>query len=393
MNKFTTLFGDKLLTKDGEVETTTALSGIDSVAIYFSAHWCPPCRKFTPELSKKYNALKAAGKKFEIIFASSDKDEAAFNGYFAEMPWLALPFSKRDLKNTLASDYECNGIPYLVILDGENAETITLNGRKVVTEVNYLESFPWKPVPMSINQFPTELLKNSTGEMVSTADALKGVDVLGIYFSAHWCPPCKAFTPKCAKSYNALKEAGKKVEIIFASGDVDETSFKEYFAEMPWLAMPFEFRKEKEDLSERYECEGIPYLVFVNPQTWETITKSGTGIITSENFVEDFPYTPKTSYDLSENTEGLMGSKNIFMVFTDEIDKESQKAIYNTVREMADAAREKGETVIDKWFTGNGSSGIEGQMRPSFGLENSGPPKKHEHDMEKITKEDNIGPY
>ena len=38
------------------------------------------------------------GKPFEIIFVSSDKDEAQFDGYYDEMPWLALPFEDRQRK-------------------------------------------------------------------------------------------------------------------------------------------------------------------------------------------------------------------------------------------------------------------------------------------------------
>jgi len=45
--------------------------------IYFSAHWCPPCRSFTPQLADAYE--KCMGdKNFEIIFLSSDRDENAF---------------------------------------------------------------------------------------------------------------------------------------------------------------------------------------------------------------------------------------------------------------------------------------------------------------------------
>ena len=48
------------------------------VGIYFSAHWCPPCRGFTPELAKIYAQCKAEGKSFEVVFVSSDRDEASF---------------------------------------------------------------------------------------------------------------------------------------------------------------------------------------------------------------------------------------------------------------------------------------------------------------------------
>jgi len=67
--------------------------------LYFSAHWCPPCRGFTPELDKFYKQIKKkVGDMFEIVFVSSDRSEEEWKNYFAEMPWLAIPFSARDIK-------------------------------------------------------------------------------------------------------------------------------------------------------------------------------------------------------------------------------------------------------------------------------------------------------
>merc|ERR1712064_92414 len=85
------LLGAELHGKGGNVQTADPLADADAVGIYFSAHWCPPCRGFAPKLAEIYNDMKAAGKKFEIVFASSDRDQTAFDEYYAEMPWLALP--------------------------------------------------------------------------------------------------------------------------------------------------------------------------------------------------------------------------------------------------------------------------------------------------------------
>jgi len=72
-----------------------------AAGLYFSAHWCPPCRGFTPELAKFYEQMKKkVGDKLEIVFISSDRGEDEWKSYFAEMPWLALPFSARDKKVT-----------------------------------------------------------------------------------------------------------------------------------------------------------------------------------------------------------------------------------------------------------------------------------------------------
>ena len=71
--------------------------------------------------------------------------------------------------------------------------------------------------------------------------------VVGVYFSAHWCPPCRNFTPKLAQFYEKVKDSknGENFEIIFVSSDGEEDSFKEYLNEMPWWALPFALRKKK----------------------------------------------------------------------------------------------------------------------------------------------------
>merc|ERR1712014_481173 len=82
---------------------------------------------------------------------------------------------------------------------------------------------------------------------------------IGLYFSAHWCPPCRGFTPKLAEFYNeGLKD---KMEIFFVSSDRDQKAFDEYFAEMPWQALPFEKRAEKSTLSDMFGVSGIPPLL------------------------------------------------------------------------------------------------------------------------------------
>mmetsp|Transcript_4510 Transcript_4510/g.9998 ORF Transcript_4510/g.9998 Transcript_4510/m.9998 type:complete len:306 (+) Transcript_4510:178-1095(+) len=144
MSKLIDLLGDMLLQPGGRgtsIGTSEALKG-KTIGLYFSAHWCPPCRRFTPRLAEKYAALKKAGKDFEIVFISSDRDEAAFNEYAGEMPWLALPYENRDKKAELSGRYGVSGIPTLVILDSDG-ETITRDGRGAVNAQSYIENFPW----------------------------------------------------------------------------------------------------------------------------------------------------------------------------------------------------------------------------------------------------------
>merc|ERR1711898_2903 len=111
------LAGD-LVDGSGSTVSLDSLSG-KKIGIYFSAHWCGPCRGFTPKLVETYKKVKASNPGFEIIFASSDRDEAAFKEYFGEMPWLALPFADRERKERLSKVFNVSGIPTFVMLDAD----------------------------------------------------------------------------------------------------------------------------------------------------------------------------------------------------------------------------------------------------------------------------------
>merc|ERR1712188_352813 len=50
---FADSIGDTFVRNDGSEVKYAELAG-KTIAIYFSAHWCPPCRGFTPELAKVF---------------------------------------------------------------------------------------------------------------------------------------------------------------------------------------------------------------------------------------------------------------------------------------------------------------------------------------------------
>ena len=56
------------------------LSKYDTVLLYFSAHWCPPCREFTPLLKSFYEKLPPGSAK--IVFVSWDKSDQDFLSYY-----------------------------------------------------------------------------------------------------------------------------------------------------------------------------------------------------------------------------------------------------------------------------------------------------------------------
>ena len=112
------------------------------MGLYFSAHWCPPCRGFTPKLAEVYTAIKGTGKSLEIVFVSSDRDDVAFDSYHKEMPWLALPFAERALKQTLSKRFKVSGIPSLVLVDGATGQVLSKDGRSVIVSDPQGTDFP-----------------------------------------------------------------------------------------------------------------------------------------------------------------------------------------------------------------------------------------------------------
>merc|ERR1712054_462367 len=87
---------------------------------------------FTPVLAQFYDACKADGKSLEIVFVSSDKDQAGFDDYWKSMPWVALTFGDSNTQN-IKQKFNVTGIPKLVVLNGKTGAVIADNGRGDVT--------------------------------------------------------------------------------------------------------------------------------------------------------------------------------------------------------------------------------------------------------------------
>lgn len=495
----------ELLKKSGNI-TAASLSSKDVVGLYFSAHWCPPCRGFTPVLSKAYSEMPKESN-CEIVFISSDSNEDAFKEYHAEMPFAALDFSQRKLKNELSSKFKCEGIPHFVLCDAKTGEVLTLEGRGFVSthgaafalkapkikaqkaaaaakvkdlsilgdkilnsagtpvnvsgasvvavafgdpdnrgwaqfvkpklvaasakltaagkkfcvvvsgdekenpadwgilpkgtnsdlfdtlgdtgapavlilgkgtgdEFEVLVSdaaravydhgeagYPWTAEGIEAGQRAEKarlqemlkgmqdlrLLKESDniiggadGKKVSIADIQKSADVVGLYFSAHWCGPCRSFTPRLAKLYTECQAAGKKFEVVFVSSDSDQASFEEYFGSMPWKALAYKERDLKSDLSDMYGVRGIPTLVLLGSDGSE-ITRNGREIVSVG--AEFFPWGP---------AEMKAGRKA-------QTEREAKAAAAAAEKEEADAAAAKaaGAVVLRRFYGTPGESPIE----------------------------------
>jgi len=320
MSNFSELLGATLLAGSaGETIKTASLEG-HYLGLYFSAHWCGPCRKFTPSLVTFYNKFRKEfkeKKKFDIVFVSSDNSEEAFNEYYRSMPWKAVPFDE-PTRTKLGRKFKVEGIPTLVIL-GPDGATLTSSGVEAVAANDLSLLFP---LPLWDSLSGVKVADNKGKEC--TIESVRAEnDVIGFYFSASWCPPCRAFTPKLVEAYQRLKGAGHKVEIIFASSDKDQASWKTYFGSMPWKALPLK-SIYKEQLSNRYQVQGIPTLVFIE-KSGKTITTNGRGLVIDE--IEDFPWTKKKSFTkLAAGNLDLINDEPVLIAFFDAKDEEKYKA-------------------------------------------------------------------
>ena len=110
------LLPENLEGKDGQVKFSPKDSPF--FGLYFSAHWCPPCRNFTPKLKNFYEVVNKNQKQIEIIFVTSDKSEAEFNEYFGSMPWISLPFKDESI-DILKQTFEVMGIPTFLVFNSE----------------------------------------------------------------------------------------------------------------------------------------------------------------------------------------------------------------------------------------------------------------------------------
>ena len=104
MDAMVKLLSDTLLTKDGIKYTGDVLAGKKHIMLYFSANWNSKSRTVTSKLIQCYNDLKDLG--VEIVFVSEDFDKLSFDACFAEHPWLALPYHKKDQRSYLIERFK-----------------------------------------------------------------------------------------------------------------------------------------------------------------------------------------------------------------------------------------------------------------------------------------------
>jgi len=119
--------GDKLVVHNGkklEKADSSVIKDKDIIAVYYSAHWCPPCRAFTPKLADFYEDMADKYENFQLVFVSSDKNEKAMAEYmeWGDMEFPAVAFDEK--KASGLTKHSARGIPYLVVLDQDGKKIL-----------------------------------------------------------------------------------------------------------------------------------------------------------------------------------------------------------------------------------------------------------------------------
>merc|ERR1712224_179010 len=189
--------------------------------------------------------------------------------------------------------------------NGSNGEIITMDGTSEVGADKEGENFPWTPKTF-VEIWPNQIIapKAATEDVIESS-SLKD-KYLMLFFSAHWCPPCRAFTPKLSEVYKKMKSERDDFELVFVSSDKTEEAFNEYFGEMTFCALQFSLRDTKNKLSKNYEVQDIPTLVMLGP-----VNKNGERPLINKNCRSFIEQEDLSEFPFKEKKYGSISSANL----------------------------------------------------------------------------------
>ncbi|KAK7841585.1 putative nucleoredoxin 1 [Quercus suber] len=101
--------------------------------------------------------------------------------------------------------------------------------------------------------------------------------------------------------YEQIKTKGSNFEIVYVSSDEDLNAFNNYHALMPGLAIPFSDLETKKALNRKFDIEGIPCLVILQPNNNKDDATLHEGVeLVYQCGVRVFPFTKQRLENLLE---------------------------------------------------------------------------------------------
>jgi len=105
--------------------------------------------------------------------------------------------------------------------------------------------------------------------------------IIGLYFSAGWCPPCRTFSPTL-KEFREQNKGDFEVVMVSADQNLDEQLQYMQSAMMPWPALPAG-SYEANNLYSIFEVRGIPTLIIISPNGQVISTNGRNEVIQKKN--------------------------------------------------------------------------------------------------------------
>jgi len=131
----------------------------------------------------------------------------------------------------------------------ENGRSVTLNV-DALSEESATRVREWKPATEKKSVFDEMLAGNLVildGRRFKTHELVPRPEKFYVfYYTASWCPPCRAYTPDLVKFYQRAKRKGNNFELILISSDREEDAMLKYArdAKMPWPQVDFKKARE-----------------------------------------------------------------------------------------------------------------------------------------------------
>ncbi|KAJ3698049.1 hypothetical protein LUZ61_001754 [Rhynchospora tenuis] len=148
----------------------------------------------------------------------------------------------------------------------------------------------------------------NNGDEVKIADL--NAPILGIYFSASWCPHCKSFNSYLTEVYNNLSSENKGFQIVLISLDWSEEEFNQYFSPMPWLAVPFSEWETRQRLTELFKVTGIPTLITLDSKSGRFMSNEVAEFVV-EYGSRAYPFTLERVKELKDEKETMIKNQTL----------------------------------------------------------------------------------
>lgn len=325
---------DGLEVATDNVDLLEADHGDPTADRYIGLYFASSQFNFTSELRSFYERINGTGtiRRLEIIFVSwprGDDDDGGLVGHLADMPWLTLANNDRSLAKNLTRairvDVEKSGA-MVVVVDVKTGRIVSRNYRSRFGNDADGTGFPWRPSSLD------SLLSSHGGRLVDSTGALHDLDLAVqyrlLYFSANWCPPCKAFTPQLAKtSQHLVMNRAAKFQVIFVSFDRSHESFEQYFGGMPstWLAVPYADEARRIELAELFLVQGIPRLIVLDKNN-KVVCRDGRHEVTEDPEGKNFPWAPQLVELLTTKFSSRLNESPLLVLFTDGNEEELEQA-------------------------------------------------------------------